>query len=123
YRAIQEGLTNAMRHAHSKEVQLELGRTAAGDLEFIIKNRIHAPKPFQEGLGLKNMRKRLDEIKGTCSIYQTEKESIVRGHFPRTEHLTSVRKKSPASKRRDRGRLLSVRYGRKLSLLCVYWYK
>ncbi len=87
YRAIQEGLTNAMRHAHSKEVQLELGRTAAGDFEFIIKNRIHAPKPFQEGFGLKNMRKRLDEIKGTCSIYQTEKEFIVRGHFPLTENL------------------------------------
>src|SRR5690606_18868638 len=82
YRVIQEGLTNAMRHAHSKEVQVILGRTATLDIEFLIKNRVYNAKPFEEGFGLSNMRKRVEELGGTLSIYQTENEFVIRGMIP-----------------------------------------
>lgn len=82
YRVIQEGLTNAMRHAHSREVQVEIGKTANGHVECIIKNRIYQKDPFFEGFGLQNMRKRVEELGGTLSIYQTENHFIIKGIIP-----------------------------------------
>ena len=51
YRVIQEGLTNAMRHAGSREVQVTLGKSAIGAISFEIKNTIYNPKPFTMDLG------------------------------------------------------------------------
>lgn len=82
YRVIQEGLTNAMRHAHSREVQVVLGKTADGNIEFIIKNRIHRKEPFQEGFGLSNMRKRVEELGGTLAVYQTDEQFVIKGMIP-----------------------------------------
>lgn len=82
YRVIQEGLTNAMRHAHSKEVYVVLGRNAIGDIEFSIKNRIYSLSQYREGFGLQNMRKRVEEVGGNLSIFQTESEFVVQGTIP-----------------------------------------
>ncbi|WP_449538256.1 sensor histidine kinase [Ferdinandcohnia sp. Marseille-Q9671] len=82
YRVIQEGLTNAMRHAHSREIQVELGKTANGNIECIIKNRIYKKEPFQEGFGLQNMRMRVEELRGTLSVYQTDDQFIIKGIIP-----------------------------------------
>ncbi|MEH7382025.1 sensor histidine kinase [Bacillus sp. JJ1533] len=82
YRVIQEGLTNAMRHAHSREVQVELGKTADGNMECIVKNRIHRKEPFQEGFGLSNMRKRVEELDGTLAVYQTDEQFVIKGMIP-----------------------------------------
>ncbi|WP_077620084.1 sensor histidine kinase [Bacillus sinesaloumensis] len=82
YRVIQEGLTNAMRHAHSREVQVVLGKTAHGNLEFVVKNRIHKKKPFQEGFGLSNMRNRVEELDGNLAVYQTDDEFVIKGMIP-----------------------------------------
>jgi len=82
YRVIQEGLTNAMRHAHSREVQVVLGKTADGNMEFIVTNRLHVKRPFQEGFGLSNMRKRVEELGGTLAIYQTDEQFVIKGMLP-----------------------------------------
>ncbi len=82
YRVIQEGLTNAMRHANSREVFIELGRTAIGDIEFSIKNKIYKEEPIQEGFGLQNMRKRIEEQGGLLSVYQANDEFVVKGMIP-----------------------------------------
>lgn len=82
YRVIQEALTNAMRHAQSREVFVTLGKSAVGDLEFSIKNRIAQPKPFQLGFGLTNMQERIKQIGGTVHIFQTDSEFIVQGTIP-----------------------------------------
>ncbi|MEH7224787.1 histidine kinase [Bacillus sp. JJ1566] len=82
YRVIQEGLTNAMRHTHSREIQVVLGKTADGNMEFIIKNRIHKKVPFQEGFGLSNMRIRVEELRGTLAVYQTDEQFVIKGMIP-----------------------------------------
>ncbi|MBB4072483.1 signal transduction histidine kinase [Anoxybacillus voinovskiensis] len=82
YRVIQEGLTNAMRHAQSREVFVTLGKSAVGDLEFSIKNRVAHPKLFQLGFGLTNMQERIKQIGGTVHIFQTDSEFTVQGTIP-----------------------------------------
>ncbi|MBB5325054.1 signal transduction histidine kinase [Anoxybacillus tepidamans] len=82
YRVIQEALTNAMRHAQSREIFVTLGKSAIGDLEFSIKNRIAEPKPFQFGFGLTNIQKRVKGAGGTVHIFQTDCEFIVQGTIP-----------------------------------------
>jgi signal transduction histidine kinase len=82
YRVIQEALTNAMRHAGSREVQVTIGKSAIGAISFEIKNAIFNPNPFTYGFGLTNMKKRLEEIEGTLEVYQTEKQFVVTGTIP-----------------------------------------
>lgn len=82
YRVIQEGLTNAMRHAHVREVHVELGRTAVGHIEFQIKNRIPRKTVFSEGFGIRNIRERVEKLGGELYAYQTETHFHLKGHFP-----------------------------------------
>lgn len=86
YRVIQEALTNAMRHAQSREVYIILGKNAIGDLEFSIKNRIFNAKPFQIGFGLTNMKERVEEAGGSLNVFQTNDEFVVHGTLPIKEY-------------------------------------
>ncbi|AXI08639.1 sensor histidine kinase [Oceanobacillus sp. 143] len=85
YRVIQESLTNAMRHAGSREIQVILGKTATGDISFEITNTVFDPIPFTYGFGLTNMKQRIDGVKGTLTIYQTVNEFVVAGSIPSEE--------------------------------------
>ncbi|MBP2076747.1 sensor histidine kinase [Oceanobacillus polygoni] len=82
YRVIQEALTNAMRHAQSREVKITLGKTATEDISFEIMNAVFEPKPFQFGFGLSSMKNRVEEVGGKLTVYQTEKHFIVSGMIP-----------------------------------------
>jgi signal transduction histidine kinase len=82
YRVLQESLTNAMRHAKTKEVKAELALNAVGDLTFTIRNRIWNMEKFEWGFGLTNMKKRVEEAGGQLSVYQHENEFIVSGTLP-----------------------------------------
>lgn len=84
YRVIQEGLTNAMRHAHSREVQVTLGKTAIGGIEVIITIPIYGKKTFQEGFGIQNMRNRLESINGELQVYISNRIFIVKAKFQLT---------------------------------------
>src|SRR5690625_3359583 len=86
YRIIQEALTNAMRHSHSREVEVSLGKTAVGHISFDIRNRVYEAKPFEFGFGLTNMEERVKAIGGKLSVYQTDTQFIVSGSFPIEEH-------------------------------------
>lgn len=92
YRVIQEGLTNAMRHAGSREVQVTLGKSAIGDIQFKITNRVFSPNPFTFGFGLNNMKARVEEINGTLEVIQTEEQFILIGTIPtgRDEYVESA---------------------------------
>lgn len=83
YRVIQEALTNAMKHAFSKEVYVTLGVSPIGQLTLEIKNKIHSHKPFHEGFGLRNIKERMIEIGGKITIFQTDNHFIIQGTMPR----------------------------------------
>ncbi|MCQ6275022.1 sensor histidine kinase [Bacillus sp. V3B] len=82
YRVIQEALTNAMRHSGAREVHVTLGKSATYDILFEISNTVFHPKPFTYGFGLTSMKNRIEEIKGTLEVYQTENRFIVLGTIP-----------------------------------------
>lgn len=87
YRSIQEALTNAMKHGSSREVELTLGRSAIGEIEWVISNAIHEPKPYELGFGLTAMRERIEEQAGQLRIYQTDKEFVIEGSMPVKENV------------------------------------
>ncbi|GLO65519.1 histidine kinase [Oceanobacillus kimchii] len=82
YRIIQEAITNAMRHANSREVNVILSKSADGALTFEITNAIFESKQFELGFGLKNMKVRVAEVNGTLNVYQLENRFIVSGRIP-----------------------------------------
>ncbi|WP_235793965.1 sensor histidine kinase [Virgibacillus salidurans] len=82
YRVIQEALTNAMRHAQSREVHVTIGKSATEAISFKITNAIHDEKPFVYGFGLTNMKKRVGEVNGNLDVYQTDKQFVVTGTIP-----------------------------------------
>ncbi len=82
YRVIQEGLTNAMRHAESREVHISLGKSAIGAISFEIVNQVFTAKAFEFGFGLTNMKERVEQIGGNLEVYQTDKQFVVSGTIP-----------------------------------------
>lgn len=82
YRTLQEALTNAMKYAHTREVFVTLGISANGELMFVIKNKVHQPKPFYEGFGLQNMKERISGLGGTVYMDQTADEFVIHGTLP-----------------------------------------
>lgn len=79
YRAIQEGLTNVMKHSSSRDVIVTLSCSAIGDLEWMIANPIPQPTPFELGFGLMAMKERVEEQGGTLRVYQTNDRFIIEG--------------------------------------------
>ncbi|WP_188456700.1 sensor histidine kinase [Virgibacillus oceani] len=82
YRVIQEALTNAMRHAGSREVHITLGKSAIGAVSFEIVNPIFTVKSIEFGFGLTNMMQRVEEIGGDLEVFQTDNQFVVSGTIP-----------------------------------------
>ena len=82
YRVIQEALTNAMRHAQTREVHVTLGKSSNGNVTFNISNPYQAKKGIEFGFGLTNMKNRVEELDGRLDVYQTENHFIVKGVIP-----------------------------------------
>ncbi|MBM7569950.1 sensor histidine kinase [Aquibacillus albus] len=82
YRVLQESLTNAMRHAHSREVKVVLALNAIRNLEFTVENKIYEQKQLTWGFGLTNMKKRIEELNGMLNVYQQDNRFVVSGYLP-----------------------------------------
>lgn len=82
YRSIQEALTNAMKHGDTREVSVTIGRTALGELEWIVTNGLSRQAQFVEGFGLTAMRERVASVGGELRVFQTEKAFTVEGMMP-----------------------------------------
>ncbi len=82
YRIIQEGITNAMKYSSSKEVFITLGVSPIRHLTIEMKNAYLHKHPIYDGFGLKNMKKRLEEIGGKLNTFQIENQFILQGNMP-----------------------------------------
>lgn len=82
YRAIQEALTNMMRHSYSREATIEFRRVAERDFRFEVSHPLKEKVSIKEGFGLTNMRERLEEIGGHLTITQAEGALTIIGQFP-----------------------------------------
>ena len=69
YRIIQEALQNTIKHAHAKHVSLEFSSDKES-LNILIKDDGAGfdPKKSKKGIGLKNIRSRVQKMKGTLNI-------------------------------------------------------
>lgn len=82
YRAIQESLTNMMRHSQTRKATIEFALLAKRVVQFKVSHTISEKVVINEGFGLKNMRKRLEDLNGTLQISQDGKTLTVIGKFP-----------------------------------------
>lgn len=67
YRAIQEGVTNAIRHAGAPHVAVEL-HYEQDEMRLVIRNSGTALTPGQDGFGLASLRERVAEKGGTLDF-------------------------------------------------------
>ncbi len=70
YRIVQEGLTNAFRHSRADRVDV-LFRVADGILHVSILDNGSVSTEFEEGLGLRGMRERVEAVRGEISFIAT----------------------------------------------------
>lgn len=82
YRAVQEALTNIMRHSKSREASVAFSVPTGRYFRFQISNPVDKTTSFQEGFGLTAMRERIDQISGNLEITQTNEEFRIIGTFP-----------------------------------------
>ncbi|WP_332631746.1 sensor histidine kinase [Halalkalibacter flavus] len=82
YRAVQEALTNVMRHSGGREVEVVFEAPAGGVFRFEVSNPVKTPKQYKEGFGLSSMRERIEDAGGKLEIAQYDGQFIVRGTLP-----------------------------------------
>lgn len=80
YRAVQEAMTNAMKHGSMREVYIIFEAPGGGIFRFEVSNPYHRKRDIhREGYGLKAMRERMEEAGGELQISQYDNQFIVRG--------------------------------------------
>ncbi|HBI03736.1 MAG TPA: ATPase [Paenibacillaceae bacterium] len=91
YRVIQEALHNSMKYSHASEIKIRLYREKE-DIHLVIKDNGVGFYPHQqrEGLGLKHMKERMDQLNGTFEIQSASGEGTLifaSVPFKEVEHL------------------------------------
>lgn len=85
FRAVQEAMTNAMKHGSAREAQIMFEAPGGGLFRFEVDNPHHKGKESaREGYGLRSMRERIEQAGGTLEVIHYETRFMVRGTF----HLT-----------------------------------
>ncbi|MGG3509862.1 histidine kinase [Paenibacillus lautus] len=80
YRAVQEAMTNAMKHGSTREVHIIFEAPGGGIFRFEVSNPYHRKRDtYRDGYGLKAMRERMEEAGGELQISQYDNQFIVRG--------------------------------------------
>jgi len=79
YRAVQEALTNIMKHSSTREAQVMFESPGGSIFRFEVMNIAPHNPYFQEGYGLSSMKERLEKVGGTLEIIHDERQFIVRG--------------------------------------------
>ncbi|WP_245864827.1 sensor histidine kinase [Terribacillus aidingensis] len=79
YRAVQEALTNIMKHSSTREAQVIFESPGGSIFRFEVMNAATYDPYFQEGYGLKSMRERLEKVGGSLEIAYEAQRFLVRG--------------------------------------------
>ncbi len=79
YRAVQEALTNIMKHSATREAQVLFESPGGSIFRFEVNNLTVLNPYFREGFGLKAMRDRLEKVGGSMEIHHDENQFVVRG--------------------------------------------
>lgn len=79
YRAVQEALTNIMKHSATREAQVMFEAPGGSIFRFEVINRVIPNSFYQEGYGLNAMRDRLEKVGGSLEVIQDEEQFSVRG--------------------------------------------
>lgn len=85
YRAVQEGLTNIMKHSQAREAQITFDAPGGSIFRFEMINPIKHDHEFKEGYGLASMRERFEKLGGGLDIQSSAKQFILRGWVRLTE--------------------------------------
>lgn len=108
YRIAQEALTNIERHAEATHVSLKLAGHKHGATMRIQDNGRGFPntsgrRDEREGLGLRNMQERIDQLKGTLRIMSSKSGTAIEAQVPLTHMLPpeSGRPPKKSSERRS----------------------
>lgn len=87
YRAVQEGLTNIMRHSNSKEATITFESLASIYFQFEMCNPIACEGKIIEGFGLTSMRKRINQVGGNLRIQNYQGSFMIQGRIPYNKEL------------------------------------
>jgi signal transduction histidine kinase len=68
YRVVQEGLNNALRHAHAMSIEVTLARTRAGIRLRVDDDGVGFVEGGSDGFGIRNMRARVRDMGGSLRI-------------------------------------------------------
>jgi signal transduction histidine kinase len=71
YRALQEGLTNGLRHGASTRFRFTLARDA-GRIRFVLEDNGNTPSQLVYGFGLNAMKERVEDVGGTMRIVRRD---------------------------------------------------
>jgi len=80
YRTLQEGLTNVLRHADARRVRIEASASPRG-VTLILQDDgrgfdPNAPRPASAGIGLANLRRRLQSLGGRLEIHSAPGQGV-----------------------------------------------
>lgn len=82
YRAVQEAMTNAMKHGSTREVCILFEAPGGGMFRFEVSNPYQGSRSsFREGYGLLSMRERLEREGGSLEVVNYDNVFIVRGEL------------------------------------------
>ncbi len=71
FRVVQESVTNAIRHGHASEIDIQISECEEGLLMIISDNGIGCEK-FESGFGTTHMRERVAMLGGTVNFYSQD---------------------------------------------------
>jgi signal transduction histidine kinase len=81
FRAVQEALTNIMRHSSTRTADIMFEAPGGGVFRFEVTNARKDNKPFREGFGLRAMRDRIEKADGRLEVIPYDDRFVVRGTF------------------------------------------
>ena len=83
YRAVQEALTNAMRHGAARRAKVKVDVPGGRLVRFEVENEMApGPRAFEPGFGLTTMRERVESAGGALEVMAGANTFLVRGEFP-----------------------------------------